>query len=54
MTQQSALLLIPFLGGVVVAGKDHLDPLRSLSRMLGFTLGPFEAYLAMRGIEGGL
>jgi len=39
------------LGGVVVAGKDHLDPLRSLSRMLGFTLGPFEAYLAMRGIK---
>jgi len=39
------------LGGIVVTDQTHLDPLRSLSRMLGFTLGPFEAYLAMRGIK---
>jgi cystathionine gamma-synthase/methionine-gamma-lyase len=25
--------------------------MRNLSRMLGFTLGPFESYLAMRGIK---
>lgn len=39
------------LGGVVVADQAHLDPLRNLSRTLGFTLGSFECYLAMRGIK---
>lgn len=39
------------LGGVVVTDRDHLEPLRNLSRTLGFTLGPFEAYLTMRGIK---
>jgi cystathionine gamma-synthase/methionine-gamma-lyase len=39
------------LGGIVVANAEHLDPMRSLSRILGFTLGPFESYLAMRGIK---
>ena len=39
------------LGGAVVADADHLDPLRNLSRTVGFVLGPFEAYLAMRGIK---
>jgi cystathionine beta-lyase/cystathionine gamma-synthase len=39
------------LGGVVVADAENLDPLRMLSRTLGFTLGPFEAYLSMRGIK---
>ena len=39
------------LGGIVVADTAHLDPLRSLSRVLGLTLGPFESYLAMRGVK---
>jgi cystathionine gamma-synthase/methionine-gamma-lyase len=39
------------LGGIVVTNTEHLDPMRSLSRILGFTLGPFESYLAMRGIK---
>jgi cystathionine gamma-synthase/methionine-gamma-lyase len=39
------------LGGIVVTDEANLDPLRTLSRTLGFTLGPFEAYLAMRGIK---
>ncbi|MFN0168817.1 MAG: trans-sulfuration enzyme family protein [Bryobacteraceae bacterium] len=39
------------LGGVVVADKDHLDTLRSYSRIFGPVLGSFESYLAMRGIK---
>jgi cystathionine beta-lyase/cystathionine gamma-synthase len=39
------------LGGVVTADAEHAGPLRDLSRTLGFTLGPFEAYLAMRGVK---
>jgi cystathionine gamma-synthase/methionine-gamma-lyase len=39
------------LGGIVVTNAEHLDPMRNLSRILGFTLGPFESYLAMRGIK---
>jgi len=39
------------LGGAVVADAEHIEPLRNLSRTLGFTLGPFECYLAMRGIK---
>ncbi len=39
------------LGGVVVTNGEYLEQLRGLSRMVGFTLGPFEAYLAMRGIK---
>jgi cystathionine beta-lyase/cystathionine gamma-synthase len=39
------------LGGIVIADREHLDPMRSLSRILGLTLGPFESYLAMRGIK---
>ena len=39
------------LGGIVVAGKQHLETLQSLSRALGPVLGPFEAYLTMRGIK---
>jgi cystathionine beta-lyase/cystathionine gamma-synthase len=39
------------LGGAVTADAEHIGPLRDLSRTLGFTLGPFEAYLAMRGIK---
>jgi len=39
------------LGGVVVSDAENLHPLRMLSRTLGFGLGPFEAYLSMRGIK---
>ena len=39
------------LGGIVVTDTGHLDPMRGLSRILGPTLGPFESYLAMRGIK---
>ncbi len=39
------------LGGLVVANEPNLVPLRSLAKALGPLLGPFEAYLAMRGIK---
>jgi cystathionine gamma-synthase/methionine-gamma-lyase len=39
------------LGGVVVTDKEHIDSLRSFSRIVGPVLGPFEAYLTMRGIK---
>src|SRR5206468_3601382 len=39
------------LGGIVVSDSEHLAPMRNLSRVLGLTLGPFESYLAMRGIK---
>src|SRR5579863_388354 len=39
------------LAGVVVAEREKLDVLQTLSRALGPVLGPFEAYLAMRGIK---
>jgi cystathionine gamma-synthase/methionine-gamma-lyase len=39
------------LGGAVVADSEHIDALRNLSRTVGFTLGPFEAYLTMRGVK---
>jgi cystathionine gamma-synthase/methionine-gamma-lyase len=39
------------LGGVVVSDQAHYDALRTLSRILGPVLGPFECYLAMRGIK---
>lgn len=39
------------LGGAVVAQQEKLDVLQTLSRALGPVLGPFEAYLAMRGIK---
>jgi cystathionine gamma-synthase/methionine-gamma-lyase len=39
------------LGGIVVTDRQHLDPLRSLSRTIGPVLGPFESYLTMRGIK---
>jgi cystathionine gamma-synthase/methionine-gamma-lyase len=39
------------MGGIVVTDDESLAPLRALSRTLGFTLGPFECYLAMRGIK---
>lgn len=39
------------LGGVVVSDAAHYETLRSLSRIFGPVLGPFESYLAMRGIK---
>ena len=39
------------LGGVVVSDEAHLDTVRSLSRILGPVLGPFESYLTMRGMK---
>ena len=39
------------LGGVVVTDEAHADVVRTLSRTMGPVLGPFESYLAMRGIK---
>jgi cystathionine gamma-synthase/methionine-gamma-lyase len=39
------------LGGVVIADEEHYPRLRSLSRIMGPVLGPFESYLTMRGIK---
>ena len=39
------------MGGLIVSDEGHYDALRTLSRTYGPTLGPFEAYLAMRGIK---
>lgn len=39
------------LGGAVVSDAAHFDTLRRLSRVAGSTLGPFESYLAQRGVK---
>ncbi|MBK9168252.1 MAG: PLP-dependent transferase [Bryobacterales bacterium] len=39
------------LGGVIVSDAAHIETLRALSRACGPVLGPFESYLAMRGIK---
>ena len=39
------------LGGVVVTDAEHRESLRTQSRIVGPVLGPFESYLAMRGIK---
>ena len=39
------------LGGIVVADQENLEPLRAYSRIVGPVLGPFESYLAMRGVK---
>jgi cystathionine gamma-synthase/methionine-gamma-lyase len=39
------------LGGVVISDESHYAPLMRLSRTIGPVLGPFEAYLAMRGVK---
>jgi cystathionine beta-lyase/cystathionine gamma-synthase len=39
------------LGGVVVCDEQWLEPVRTLARIYGPLLGPFEAYLTMRGIK---
>lgn len=39
------------LGGFVVADADHIATVRALSKICGPVMGPFNAYLAMRGIK---
>jgi cystathionine gamma-synthase/methionine-gamma-lyase len=39
------------LGGIVVSDTAHYETLRALARASGPGLGPFESYLAMRGIK---
>lgn len=39
------------LGGIVVSDAGHYDGMRALARTVGPGLGPFESYLAMRGVK---
>ena len=39
------------LGGVIVSDEAHFATIRGLARICGPNLGPFESYLAMRGIK---
>jgi cystathionine gamma-synthase/methionine-gamma-lyase len=39
------------LGGIVVCEQAHFETLKTLVRTMGPNLGPFEAYLTMRGIK---
>jgi cystathionine beta-lyase/cystathionine gamma-synthase len=39
------------LGGVVTTDEAHADAVRTLSRIMGPVLGPFESYLSLRGIK---
>jgi cystathionine beta-lyase/cystathionine gamma-synthase len=39
------------LGGVVVSDAEHHEIVRTLSRIAGPVMGPFESYLTMRGIK---
>ena len=39
------------LGGVIVSDQENFETLTTLSRTIGPNLGPFEAYLTMRGIK---
>ena len=39
------------LGGIVVCEQAHFEALKTLVRTIGPNLGPFEAYLTMRGIK---
>lgn len=39
------------LGGAIIARGDKLEEIRAMSRVVGPVLGPFEAYLSMRGIK---
>jgi cystathionine beta-lyase/cystathionine gamma-synthase len=39
------------LGGSITADPEHIDIVRGLSRIYGPVLGPFEAYMTMRGIK---
>jgi cystathionine beta-lyase/cystathionine gamma-synthase len=39
------------LGGIVISDKELHETVRMISRIVGPVLGPFEAYLTMRGIK---
>ena len=39
------------LGGIVVTDEPNFEPMKQLARTYGPLLGPFEAYLTMRGIK---
>jgi cystathionine gamma-synthase/methionine-gamma-lyase len=39
------------LGGVIVSDRENFETLNTLLRTIGPNLGPFEAYLTMRGIK---
>ncbi len=39
------------LGGLIVSDESHYPTLRTLTRTVGPVMGPFEAYLTMRGIK---
>jgi cystathionine beta-lyase/cystathionine gamma-synthase len=39
------------LGGIVVSDEEHRETMRTLARVAGPVLGPFESYLTMRGIK---
>lgn len=39
------------IGGFVCCDQEHFEAVRSLSRIYGPILGPFECYLSMRGIK---
>ena len=39
------------LGGIIVCEQAHFETLKTLVRTMGPNLGPFEAYLTMRGIK---
>jgi cystathionine beta-lyase/cystathionine gamma-synthase len=39
------------LGGAVISDAAHLNTLRTMARTIGPALGPFEAYLVMRGVK---
>ena len=39
------------LGGIIVSDEEHLEPVRTLGRLIGAVLGPFESYLTMRGTK---
>ena len=39
------------LGGILAAGEEFRQSLQVLGRTLGMNLGPFEAYLTMRGVK---
>lgn len=38
-------------GGVLVAGKEFAEEVRHFSRLVGAVLGPFEAWLSLRGVK---
>jgi cystathionine beta-lyase/cystathionine gamma-synthase len=39
------------LGGLAITDQEHYEPIRTFSRIYGPVLGPFEAYMTMRGIK---